>query len=349
MRLPKLRYRWAAMNPPLTAESDLDDAYTGSQPLDPALADRFAYVVELPALLDLAPEDRLALIRDGGRDVEPLHAAGVAPLVSAAREALAGLAGHEHAWAARYVGELVTPLAEAQLAISGRRAVMLASAIASVRAAALALGRSDRLADCALAALRAGLPQRAQGRHIEAARLGAIHRAAIKTAGEPANGPWRSIRALRDPVARVAEAFRHAGRLDRTEVSDLVTEAFASLTVPRRYLFARHALPRAATLECLTVPAYELLAGPLGSLIDVCAEENVSFQLPRERMPLWQAVSQRASRLARGPEPDAQLANLLLTLVAVEHQDFDVDELLALDREWKELFAPEPAKRKRAA
>ena len=55
LALPKLRYRWAAMNPPLTADSDPDEAYEGSLPLDPALADRFAYVVELPALADLSP------------------------------------------------------------------------------------------------------------------------------------------------------------------------------------------------------------------------------------------------------------------------------------------------------
>jgi MoxR-like ATPase len=341
MALPKLRYRWAAMNPPLTAESDPDDAYTGSQPLDPALADRFAYVVELPALLDLAPEDRLALIRDGGRAVEPLNAAGVAPLVAAAHEALAGLPDDEHAWAARYVGELVTPLAEAKLAISGRRAVMLAAGIASVRAASIALGRTELLADCALAALRAALPQRAQGRPISPAKLAAIHRAALKTVGEPADGAWRRIRALRDPVARVAEAFRHAGAgLDRTEVSDLVTEAYASLTVPRRYLFARHALPRAAALQCLTVPAYELLSEPLAKLVDACAEETLTFQTQRSRMPEWQAVLRRAQDLARGEAGDAQLANILLTLFATEQERFDVDELIALDREWLAMFVP---------
>src|SRR5512139_1975220 len=78
MALPHLRYRWAAMNPPLTPDSDPDEAYEGSLPLDPALADRFAYVVELPTLLDLPPKDRLALIRDGGTlPAEPPDLPGV--------------------------------------------------------------------------------------------------------------------------------------------------------------------------------------------------------------------------------------------------------------------------------
>jgi MoxR-like ATPase len=345
MALPRLRYRWAAMNPPLTAEIDLDDAYTGSQPLDPALADRFSYVVELPSLLDLPPEERLALIRDGGRPVEAGSAAHLQRLLASAREAAAAIDAHEHAWAANYVGELVPLLAEAQLPLSGRRAVMLAGSIASVRAASLALGSGDRLPDCALAALRAGLPQRGQGRRIESSKLSAIHRSALKTVGEPASGPWRRILTLRDPVARVAEALRHAGGLlDRAEISNLVSEAYASLTVPRRYLFARHVLPRAAALQCLTVPAYELLAEPLGKLVDACGEESLTFQMPRNRMPEWQAILKRAQELARGGPNDAQLANILLTLAAAEQQWFDADELIALDREWQALFAPaEPA------
>ncbi len=46
--LDKLIYRWSAMNPPL-GELDDEQGYRGSEPLDQALADRFAFVVEMPA------------------------------------------------------------------------------------------------------------------------------------------------------------------------------------------------------------------------------------------------------------------------------------------------------------
>ena len=45
--LDDLRYRWAAMNPPIT--EDDDKGYIGSEPLDPALTDRFAFVVNMPS------------------------------------------------------------------------------------------------------------------------------------------------------------------------------------------------------------------------------------------------------------------------------------------------------------
>ena len=53
--LEKLKYRWAAMNPPPGPEEDEEnpDAYLGAEPLDPALADRFSFLVPVPAWSDL--------------------------------------------------------------------------------------------------------------------------------------------------------------------------------------------------------------------------------------------------------------------------------------------------------
>ncbi len=50
IRLEKLRYRWAAMNPPPDEDTDDEPAYHGAEPLDPALADRFAFIIEVPWL-----------------------------------------------------------------------------------------------------------------------------------------------------------------------------------------------------------------------------------------------------------------------------------------------------------
>ena len=243
----------------------------------------------------------------------------------------------------------MTPLVEAKLAISGRRAVMLAGGIASMHAAARVLGKKVKLADCALATLRAGLPQRAQGREIAAAKLTAIHRSAVQQAGEAEGAPMRRIRALPDPVARVAEGLRAYGEgVDKTELSTLVSEAFSLLTVPRQYLFARHVLPLAAARDCLNAPAYELLAGPMAKVAAMCAEKQHSIAVTRSAMPRWSELSKRLARLARGDADDVQLGNIFLTLALVEKQEFDADELVALDAEWRALFAG-PADEREAA
>ena len=63
--LSKLRYRWAAMNPAATDQSDLE-SYTGSEPLDPALADRFALFIEAVDWQDLTEEERCAVASPAG-------------------------------------------------------------------------------------------------------------------------------------------------------------------------------------------------------------------------------------------------------------------------------------------
>ena len=347
LALPKLVYRWAAMNPPLTADSDPDDAYAGSLPLDPALADRFAYVVELPALTDLAPEERIALIARGGE--APAAPPDLAALVERTRQATAAADAADRAWTAKYVDALVAPLAEAGLPISGRRAVSLAGGIASVRAACRVLGRSPELPDCALATLRAGLPQRAQGRAVDAGKVTAIHRAAVQLAGEAEGAPMRRLRKLRDPVARVAEGLRLYGEgVDRTELSTLVSEAFAALTIPRRYLFAQHVLPLAAARDALNAPAYELLAAPVAKVAAMCAQKDHTVATSRAAMPRWNELSKRLTRLARGDADEVRLANVFLTLALVEKEDFDADRLTALDEEWRRLFRGEAGAREAA-
>ena len=343
LALPKLRYRWAAMNPPSSddVEEDAAGGYDGSLPLDIALADRFGYVVELPGLIDMTPEDRTLLVRRGGRPVDAGLGATLNGWIEAVRTAIAEPPEQDAEWIARYVSELVTPLHEAGWPISGRRAVALAGTVASVRAATRVLGHRVRLHECALQALRVALPQRARGARIEASRLAAVHRLATKAAGETKRSPWRRLRAIKDPVERVAYALAHLGAdPDRVELSTLVTDAYAALTVPRRYLFARHVLPIVAQRDCLTVPAYEAVSAPLAKLAELCDRDEVSASISRNRMAEWNALSARVVKLRDGDASDVQLANILLQLFAVEEQRFDVEELVALDRAWAALFSP---------
>lgn len=58
-----LRYRWAAMNPPPGQEDGTDEVYTGSEALDPALADRFGFILSVPDWPELEPFEQEAILR----------------------------------------------------------------------------------------------------------------------------------------------------------------------------------------------------------------------------------------------------------------------------------------------
>src|SRR5512139_47344 len=71
--LARLRYRWAAMNPCTSDQGGTED-YSGSEALDPALADRFALVVTAADWSDLTAEQQAAIVAPSGEGkVTPRH------------------------------------------------------------------------------------------------------------------------------------------------------------------------------------------------------------------------------------------------------------------------------------
>lgn len=338
--LARLRYCWAAMNPPPSPNAaDDDEVYEGSLPLDPALADRFPWVLPLPSVAELAREDRLALIAGG--DKPPESPPDVAGLIQATRAACQSAPEADRAWVATYTDALIPPLLAARLGISGRRAVQLARGTLAVHAAARVLRLGLGLADAAFLALRYGLPQRAQGREISEQKLKAIHREALAAAGQPKDSPWHTLRAIADPVARIAAALPHyPATLGRSDISALVSDAFAGLSTPRRYLLARHLLPIASKTGCLNVPTYELLSEPLLKVRKLVEGGKQNIVLPRNQAAHWDAILAVANQARKDDPTGDEFGNILLTLKAVEQESFDPQELLAQDRAWRELLSP---------
>ncbi len=63
-KLPELRYIFAAMNPP--------GQYQGAMPLDPAVAGRFSFVLEMPSTAEMDAADRREVLRAVSSDDAPL-------------------------------------------------------------------------------------------------------------------------------------------------------------------------------------------------------------------------------------------------------------------------------------
>lgn len=81
--LQHLTYRWAAMNP---IHQDLDTAdhnYQGSQPLDPALADRFGFLLEVPDWNDLSKTHQLNILDHQATLLHPRKAEKFQQLITA--------------------------------------------------------------------------------------------------------------------------------------------------------------------------------------------------------------------------------------------------------------------------
>ena len=207
------------------------------------------------------------------------------------------------------------------------------------------LGRRPSLADAAFLALQWGLPHRAQGVAVCERKLLAVHREAMKVAGRPQSRLWRRLRDEADPVRRVALALASTpDEMSRIDLSQFVTDAWAGLTVPERYVFSRNLLA-ALGEDRLTAATYELLLEPAAKVLAFSREQEHQMTIPRGRAAEWDRVLAAVTRLQREGSADASaLGNTLYTLFVVEEQVFDPSEVIAKDREWAALFRP-PVKR----
>jgi MoxR-like ATPase len=360
--LPDLRYRWAAMNPP--PAPDADDgadpflAYAGCLPLDAALADRFGFVLPLPGLDELPAEARREVIRGGLSALTPAgpadggvsgmgslaDAAGstiadaaqasartdLAALVEACRQGArlcAALHGH---WITAWVAALVAPLRQAGLAISGRRAAMLAANTAAVHAARRVLGIVDAtddplgeaaVADAALSALRHSLPQRAQGLRVDAGVIATLHRQAVEAAARArTDATLARILEEVDPVRRVGRALaalaRSPGRVPRSTMSALVADALAAQSTQGRWILAQELLPALAELDAVDAPTLELLAEPFVAQVGFEQRPELTHTVPRSRFAGFEALVASLGALDSLDPAQVALGNLGATLYA---------------------------------
>ncbi|MGK0157719.1 MAG: MoxR-like ATPase [Neolewinella sp.] len=224
--LDGLKHRWAAMNPPST--DDDDNGYLGSEPLDAALADRFPYVVTMPSWDEFTEAEQMAVICAQDAPIAPADARAFAGMVERTRQLLALQSPDFAATAAEYVQTVVALLAQADIALSPRRANMLWRGVCAVNAASLALEPDYNVSDATLVALRVHLPQRAQGIAIPETKLLAAHREAMRTASLETTDPLRAILCTRDPLERLRLAT-HSSSLPKSEFSNVVADVVAQL------------------------------------------------------------------------------------------------------------------------
>ncbi len=274
-RLEHLRFRWAAANPPPGPDEDpWEAAYRGAEPLDLALADRFAWVVTVPSRLDEA--DRLQLIT--GPTPEPGAPAALVGRVEQVRSRL-GLVRATHGDAlARYVHAAGHVLDRQGLSVSLRRLRFLFDNLVALVAA----WPDDDLAQAALTALRWSLPDRARA-PIDEERILAAHLAARDELRAPGDPIRIALLAEHDPINRVAIALRAE---DDQLLAATVIDARASLPDAHRLVLSRLLFPQlVARATALPGLVYEALAGDLQRLETLLSTtERVHTRGPRREL-----------------------------------------------------------------
>jgi MoxR-like ATPase len=346
--LEELVYRWSAMNPP-RSEEDLEAAYVGSEPLDAALADRFAFVVEVPAWPDFSEEEQAQVIqsRDGGAKLAP--DLEFSDSVEHGRRLCAEQSKDFESSLVGYVRFLVSLLSRAGIVLSPRRAGMLLRNILAVHAANCFLQLGLPLKDSALLAVTHSLPQKAQGIRVDQVKLVAAHREAWRAARIPKDNPTRAVFHESDPLRRVIKACL-APSLSREDFSSIVADALAALPAGGRHALAFRLFESASAGRLVAAIAEQ--CADLYTLVTVEQEIHESVESKSPRHMTWQQIVGVLARLDHDREDTILKTNLLCGLFSTGQLAVEADVERALaewDRVNGSISFPRSEARKRDA
>ena len=151
-KLTKLRYRWAAMNPPPCGEEDENHQYIGAEALDPAFADRFPWIIQVPT--ELSKQDFMLLIR--GTTLDKNAGTEFQNEIQQIRSRLKTTEEMYGEQVAHYIQTAYPLLKKYNLPLSNRRVRYLYFNILAL----IATQRYDNLVEPAIMALQNSLPQR---------------------------------------------------------------------------------------------------------------------------------------------------------------------------------------------
>jgi MoxR-like ATPase len=172
IELENLRYRWAAMNPS-GADQDGSDAYLGSEPLDPALADRFAIIVEVGDWELLSTRQKRQICDPGGEGLAADDGGQLRSDIAAWRKRFLALLAKCPRYVTEYARIITDELNATSVRISPRRARLLSR---SLLAATVIEGGPVEASYRTV--LESSLPQRASGEAPDPAKIMAAHRLA---------------------------------------------------------------------------------------------------------------------------------------------------------------------------
>lgn len=246
LSLERLRYRWAAMNPASTDQSSGDD-YLGAEPLDAALADRFAVVLDVGDWDALSDDERRAVANPTTEGQRSDDGGALRGALERWREEYAAQTAAFPSAVIDYACAATTALRGAQVRISPRRARLLCR---TLMGAAVTQGLTgDRLKTPPTDALfhrvlAASVPQRATGQSPADAVIQAAHRFAWDGTMTTGAEQWLHQFHLADALDRKVALL-----LDSCPDSDTgtiaVTQFLANATQEDRAVFAFATYPAA--------------------------------------------------------------------------------------------------------
>lgn len=232
---------------PCTTDQSAGEEYLGSEPLDPALADRFAVILDVGDWDALSDENRRRVANPGGEGVVSDDGGRLKRALAGWQAAFAARLEHCPAPLVDYVCAVTTALGDGGIRVSPRRArLMSRTLLAATIVCDLEVDDGGDASGDALfrAVLDASLPQRAWGATPEADTVAAAHRLAWDATMLGSEHRWLHHFHLQRPLDRKAALLvTHCPDSDTGTLA--IEQLLANETKARAAAFALAAYPAA--------------------------------------------------------------------------------------------------------
>ena len=238
IKLDKLKYRWSAMNPPVDEENEDEENdinYLGAMSLDPALADRFPFIIEVPQWEELNESDRRNMLKDNhlGRHEFPVD---IFALIEKTKKKYNDLLTSFSEETTNYTITLMELLKISLGYISARRATMLEDTLLYVFAAYSVLSEYSQseihFHDAAFLHIQNTIPN-ITNKRIDKSLLMNICQQALQLANLT-DSVEKSILLNPNPIKRLIDLMKNKKEVSIDIINDVITDSLKEITYDKK-------------------------------------------------------------------------------------------------------------------
>lgn len=229
--LTKLKYRWCAMNP-INLDEDDDNYYLGVSPLDPALADRFPFIVNVPSWEELDNNDKLNMLKDTFSGKHNLTI-DINEVIKKVEEKIDEIKEEEIDSINTYIINLVDLLNNVIGYISARRATMLLETLISIYASMLIIDSKTKLKDACILHILNTIPTTIN-KKIDKSVLLNICNQAIELSNLSSESIEKKMLLISDDTERIRFALKHKNDIDVKLLTDTLSKSLSNVNNPLR-------------------------------------------------------------------------------------------------------------------
>ncbi|MGI9190480.1 MAG: AAA family ATPase [Chitinophagaceae bacterium] len=338
--LSNLRFRWAAMNPLSSINGANDESYTGSQALDSALADRFAFIIDVPDWTALSESDQEAVVWPAGEGVLSDDGGKLKSFIAKGRELFLRYIHQPDETVIVYSRLVTSFLHQAGIRISPRRARLLARSLVAIQIVydLLEIEITDKIRnELYKLVLFRSIPQRAYSETLSEHHIEAAHAEAIRIVNKKnPNDAWLSSFLLDHSLVSKARKFL-LGKASRDVKSLALIQFFQKETAERKIIFAFVLFPLIMEYDLVQEDALHAIGTIAREMmvVDGTLDWYQRINNPNQNHPAWTKCQQFIDQL-RDDLPRQQRAKQLFLYLIKEncplHDPFDHE------RELNELF-----------